>query len=88
MVQKVRATLKWGKRVLAKYCRSNVPNFKNEGCPALAILTMVVAVVDSTYSAESSWTTGAVRRVCMLMGISSSIVYMFSLRSITIAFWV
>lgn len=35
---------------------------------------MVVAVVDSMYSAESSWTTGAVRRVCTLMSISTSIV--------------
>ena len=52
----------------------NVPNFENEGCHALEILTMVVAVVDSMYSAESSWTTGAVRRVCTLMSISTSIV--------------
>lgn len=54
--------------------RSNVPNFENEVCPTLAILTRVVAVVDSIYSTESSWTTGAVRRVCTLMSISTSVV--------------
>lgn len=50
------------------------PNFENEVCPTLAILTMVVAVVDSMYSTESSWTTGAARRVCTLMSIGTSVV--------------
>ena len=43
----VMATLKWGGGCEENIARSNVPNFENEVCPTLAILTRVVAVVDS-----------------------------------------
>lgn len=64
----------WGWGCEENIARSNVPNFENEVCPTLAILTMVVAVVDITYSTESSWATGAFRRVYTLMSISTSVV--------------